>query len=190
MKNALILHGTDNTSKDSWYLWLSKELERAGYKVWVPDLPGADRPSVKRYNRFIFGSDWKFDKDSIIVGHSSGAVATLGLLQALPEDVQVKAVYLVASFKDDLGWEVLKGLFTEPFDFDLIKKRSKKLVFIHSDNDPYCPLDHARYLHKKLGGDLIVLKGQKHFSTSTYGEKYRKFPFLAELILGKRQTRS
>jgi len=122
------------------------------------------------------------DDDSILIGHSSGAVAILGLLQALPDNVKVDICYLVGSFKDDLGWDTLDGLFETPFDFEKIKQKANRFVFIHSDNDPYCPLNHAEFLSKKLSGELIVKKGQKHFSISTYGEDYKKFPFLLELI--------
>ena len=186
MKNALILHGTNGNSQHNWFPWLQKELERAGYKVWTPDLPKADTPNIKRYNKFLLEeNDWEFNRESIFIGHSSGAVAIFGLLQALPSDVSVDTCYLVGSFKDNLDWDVLDGLFEEPFDFDLIKKKAKKFVFIHSDDDPYCPLDHAEYLAEKLDGELIVKPGQKHFSLSTYGEEYRKFPVLRDLVLGK-----
>lgn len=183
MKNALILHGTDGHSKENWFDWLRIELEKENYKVWVPDLPQASHPNIKRYNKFLFqNKDLQFNEDTILVGHSSGAVAILGLLQALPENTKVDTCYLVGSFKNNLDWDVLYGLFEEPFDFELIKSKAKRFVFIHSDNDPYCPLEHAEYLSEKLDGELIVKKGQKHFSVGTAGEEYRKFPFLLELI--------
>lgn len=186
MKNALILHGTGGSSKINWFEWLSKELEKERYKVWVPDLPNANKPNIQRYNDFIFSNkDWEFNKDSILIGHSSGAVAIFGLLQALPEDFQVDTCYLVGAFKDDLGWDDLEELFIEPFDFELIKKKARKFIFVHSDDDPYCPLEHAEYLSEKLDGELIVKEGQKHFSVGTYGEEYKKFPFLIELITHK-----
>src|SRR5690606_650664 len=123
------------------------ELMSEDWTVWVPDLPEADKPSVEVINDFIFDNrDWEFNSESIVVGHSSGAVAILGLLEALPEDVVVDTCYLVGSFKDDLGWDSLVGLFTKPFDFEKIKTKSKNFIFIHSDNDPYCPLEHAEYL--------------------------------------------
>jgi len=99
-------------------------LEKCQWKVWLPDLPKADEPNVERYNKFLFkNDDWQFNSDSILIGHSSGAVAIFGLLQVLPDEVQVDTCYLVGAFKDDLGWDPLKSL-----------------------NDPYCPLDHAKYL--------------------------------------------
>lgn len=165
MKNALILHGTDATSKDNWFPWLKNELEQKDYMVWVPDLPHAEKPNITRYNTFLFANkDWDFNQDSVLIGHSSGAVAILGLLHALPGDTIVNTCILVGSFKDDLGWESLTELFHKPFDFESIKLRSKKFIFIHSDNDPYCPLEHAEYLSNQLEGELLVLKGQGYFS--------------------------
>jgi predicted alpha/beta hydrolase family esterase len=165
MKNALILHGTDASSSANWFPWLKKELESRGYTVWVPDLPHAEKPNIQRYNEFLLANkEWVFNEDTIIVGHSSGAVAILGLLEALPEHVVVNKCFLVGSFKDDLGWESLKDLFLQPFDFEKIKKHAKEFIFIHSDNDPYCPLEHAKYLADKVGGKLILKPGEGHFS--------------------------
>jgi hypothetical protein len=182
MKNALILHGTGNNSQGNWFPWLKKELEKDDWKVWVPDLPDSKNPSVKKINEYIFANkDWQFNEESILVGHSSGAVAILGLLQKLPDDIQVNKCYLIGSFKDDFGLEHLSGLFTKPFDFAKIRKHAKKFILIHSDNDPYCPLDHAEYLSRKLDGELIVIKGQGHFNLEN-SPKYREFPELLKII--------
>ena len=183
MKKVLVLHGTGASSKENWFPWLKSELEKSGYDVWVPDLPGADKPNIQRYNKFIFENrPWDFEEETVIIGHSSGAVAILGLLQQLPEDVKVGTCYLVGSFRNDLGWDSLKELFIESFDFEVIKKKAEKFVFIHSDNDPYCPLDHAEYLAEKLSGELIIRQGQGHFSTNTNPE-YTQFLFLRDLII-------
>lgn len=183
MKNALILHGTGGDSQENWFPWLKAQLEQRGFAVFVPDLPGADRPNINRYNQFIFQTEhWHFDQETILIGHSSGAVALLGLLASLPANVQVAACYLVGAFKDDLGWEALHDLFLEPFNFVEIKKKAKKFVFVHSDNDPYCPLAHAQFLAKELEGELVVIPNQKHFSIGTAGEQYRQFPKLLALI--------
>lgn len=189
MKTALILHGTSGSSEHNWFAWLKKRLEQSGYQVWCPDLPEPDHPNILRYNQFILSqSTFRFDEESILIGHSSGAVAILGLLQELPEHLQVQASYLIGSFRDDLGQAALSGLFIRPFEFSRIKNRSRLWYFLHSDDDPYCPLDHARFLHQQIGGDLIVLAGQKHFSVGTAGERYREFPYLHHLITGDALT--
>ena len=185
MKNALILHGISGLPTENWFQWLKKELEKLGYKVWVPQLPKSDKPNIKRYNKFLLSKDFDFNKETIIIGHSAGAVAILGLLEALPKDIKVNSVYLVGSFKDNLGNKNVDGLFTSPFDFNLIKTKSNKFIYFHSDDDPYCPLSHAKFLHKQTGGELILISGQKHFSIFTSGLKYRKFP---ELLAKIKQT--
>ncbi len=88
----------------------------------------------------------------------------------------------MGAFRNNLEWDALNDLFLKPFDFENIKNKAQKIIFIHSDNDPYCPLEHAEYLAKKLNGELIVEKGQKHFSIGTMGESYKQCPFLLKLI--------
>lgn len=119
---------------------------------------------------------------TIIIGHSSGAVEILGLLEDLPENVKVGSVYLVGAFTDNLGEENLNDLFLKPFDFEKIKTKAGKFVFFHSDDDPFCPLEQAKNLVGKTGGELVLIPGQKHFSISTAGEKYKQFPELLEKI--------
>ena len=187
MKNAIILHGNNGKSGHNWFLWFKKELEKVGYHVWVPDLPNADIPDIQRYSEFIFGNkDFTLNKETILIGHSSGAVAILGLLQQLPDSISVNVAYLVGSFCKDLKIDGIhhEELFLIPFEFEKIKSKAKKFIFIHSDDDPYCPLDQAKFLAKETAGELIIMPGQKHFSTSTAGEKYREFPKLLELICG------
>lgn len=181
MKNAAILHGTDSSPDANWFQWLKKELDRRGYRVWLPQLPSADKPSVCIYNPFL-ESGWEYNEETVMIGHSSGAVAILNFLNKMPDDFHIKKALLVGSFKDDLGWDALQDLFTYEWDFEKIKSKSDEFVFIHSDNDPYCPLEHAEYLSKKLDGELVVMTGQKHFSTGTVGEKYTQFPELLKYL--------
>lgn len=187
MKQALILHGTDASPAHNWFTWLKEQLEQEGYKVWLPQLPNSATPSTKTYNEFLLSSpDFKFNEETILIGHSSGAVEILSLLQHLPDDVKVEAAYLVSAFKDDLGWESLSGLFEEPFDFAKIKAKADKFVFLHSDNDPYVPFEHAQYLSEQVGGELIIKTGQGHFNTEL-SESYKEFPLLLHIIEGGEQ---
>lgn len=181
MKNALLLHGISDNHTKNWFPWLERELTAKKYHVWTPDLPQSDKPNIQRYNKFIFPK-WKFNKESILIGHSSGAVAILGILQDLPEDTVIDKALLVAGFTDNLNWDALDDLFIKQFDWDKIKKNAKKIVLIHSDNDPYVPLEHGQKLKKFLNAEFVVLPCQFHFSIPSAGERYKEFPELLPFI--------
>lgn len=181
MKNAIILHGTDNTPGGNWFRWLEGELKDRGYEVWLPQLPDAAVPDAQKYNQLLLNHGFDFNDQTILVGHSSGAVAILNLLQELPEGKHVKASFLVGAFKGPLDKAARSKLFPKPFDFEKIKSHCGKFVFIHSDNDPYVPLSDAEFLADKLDAELVVEKGQGHFNLET-GPQYREFPRLLKLI--------
>lgn len=183
MKKALLLHGTNGSSDSNWLPWLKKELQAEGWHVWTPDLPQANEPNTARYNEYILANKkWIFDDETVIVGHSSGALAALGVLQILPSTMKIKEVVLVGSFKDDLGWSNLGGLFETPYNFEKIRTHANQFTLFHSNDDPYCPLDHAEYLAEVLAGSLHMIPNQKHFSAET-DPKYVKFPLLKSYLL-------
>ncbi len=181
-KKAVILHGTNSTSQNGWFPWTKGELEKLGYEVWVPDLPGAKAPNIERYNKFLLSSGWDF-RGNLIIGHSSGSVAILGLLQTLPEDIKADTAILVGTFRGNLSRKDLKDVDIK-FDYAKIRAKAKKFIVIHSDNDPYCPLDGAKWIAKQLAAEFILLPGQQHFS-SHIDPKYKRFPKLIEIIREK-----
>lgn len=187
MKNALILHGAGNDSSGNWFPWLKSECEKLGYKVWVPDLPNSNTPIQKDWLEVIFGNDdWKFDNDSIMVGHSAGATLILRILESLPEDIVIDKAILVAGpidkGKHPEFFQYKEDLTKDPFDWEKIKKSCKSFYFIASDNDPYdCGQRHAEAMYEKLGGEKIIKEGQGHFNLEV-GEQYKEFPLLLTLL--------
>lgn len=184
MKNVLILHGTNATSQSNWFPWLKEQLEDRDWQVWIPDLPHPEKPSIERYNNVLLSNpEWSYSSETTLIGHSSGAVAALGLLQQLPQGIVVETCILVGVFEGDLGRKDLKDLYRMPFDFDLIKSKSRRFICIHSDNDPNCPFVGAKDLCDKLEGTMIWVKGGGHFNTET-DEKYTEFPLVLEVLQG------
>lgn len=182
MTKYLILHGTDSSPEANWFMWLKGKLLGQGNKVWLPQLPNPEKPNAKTYNDFLLNNeDFIIDSSTVLIGHSSGAVEILSLLDNLPKETVVKAAIFVSAFKDDLEWDALAGLFEEPFNFENIKSHCNRFIFIHSDNDPYVPLEHAEFLSKKLSGELGIMEGQGHFNTELNPE-YKYFPELLDII--------
>jgi len=111
-------------------------------------------------------------------------VAILGILEHLPDTLSIHKAILVGGFSDDMEYEPVKEMFVKPFDWKKIKTKAKKFLYFHSDNDPYVSLTYGEKLQGLLGGELIIMKGQAHFSTTTYpGKKYVQFPELLDKIL-------
>ncbi len=175
MKNAVIFHGTDGSSNSNWIPWLKEELEIIGYEVWAPDLPNSAAPNEDAYTRFVSQANFPFNDQTIMIGHSSGAVAILKLLPKI--GVRVKACFLVAPFDDDLGWPNLKGLFMKPFSFDKIRENGGGMYFFGSDNDPYVPLEQVDRTALQCAGTLLPMPGQGHFNLEQ-GPEFKEFPKL------------
>lgn len=178
MKNAIIFHGTSATPQSNWFEWLKVQLESNDYSpVWVPQLPNADSPNMSRYKEFIFESDFEFNSETLMVGHSSGAVTVLSVLEALPKSAQVDVAIMVGVYRP----EIKHFSSPEALDIKKIKNKAKRFIFIHSDNDPYCPLEHAEYFANELGAELIIIPGQDHFSASI-NPKHTTLPKLLEIL--------
>ena len=183
MKNAVILHGTDFGKKqkqrfNNWFPWLKKELEKLDYKVWVPELPEAWHPDLKRYWNFLKCFD--FNKETIIIGHSSGASMVFGILHKLPKNKKIKLAISVSGFYKDEDWGC-KGLFSEKYDWNKIKKQSEKIYLIWSLNDPYISKEQTDYLAKHSGVKPTIFKNKKHFNLEASPE-FKQFPELLEII--------
>lgn len=187
MKNVLILHGAGNNSQGNWFPWLKEKLTKKGYKVWSPDLPNSDEPIQKDWLNTVFSnSDWKFDNESIIIGHSAGATLILRILEKLPEGVKINKAILVAgpvevgTIPEHAPYK--RDLTKDPFNWKKIKQSAERFYFIHSDNDQYeCGEDQGKIMHEHLGGELIVKSGEQHFNLEK-GPEYKQLPFLLKLI--------
>lgn len=183
MKNALILHGTDfgkeqRQRSNNWFPWLKNELEKIGYKVWLPELPQAWQPDLERYWNFLKKFD--FNKETIVVGHSSGGTMVFGILHKLPIKKKIKLAISVAGFYKDEGWNC-EGLFSENYNWEKIKQQAKKIFVIWSPNDPYISQDQTNYLVNKLDIEPTIFPNKKHFNLEG-GKKFRQFPELLEII--------
>lgn len=166
MKNALILHGTLGAPEGNWFRWLKNELEGQGMQVWLPKLPHAEQPSLNQWLSFVQQEcPFAINDKTLIVGHSSGAILALILTQE--NSTPVGAVVAASVFHDNsLQWEPNSKLFDLDFQWNIIRSQAKKLLFIHSDDDPYVPLEQARFVANKCSGNLILFSGQGHLILS------------------------
>lgn len=183
MKRAVILHGTGNNPSGNWFPWLKSQLENKGYSVWVPDLPGNETPNRQIYNDYLFSQNWDFS-DNIIIGHSSGAVSVLNIIED-ERCPKIKTGVLVGAWSQSDKQSNFGNLFPQNgFNFPLIKQKAQKLLFIHGDNDPLCPLEQAKWLAEKTESEIVIVPGGQHFSMNI-DPIYSTFPKLIEILSQK-----
>ena len=187
IQNAIILHGTLGSPDGNWFAWLKSQLEGKGLNVWLPQLPHPEQPSLREEADFVRGNcPFGIDEKTLVIGHSSGAI--LALILAQESKVPIAGILAVSVFHDNsLNWDPNSKLFDVPFDWQAIRRGVSKLLFIHSDNDPYVPLDQARHVADNCQAELVVLPGQGHFNLEK-SEAYRQFPKLVELLEQKKMA--
>ena len=181
MKNAIILHGTGGSPEGNWFRWLEAELKAKGLDVWLPALPFPDHPSLREELDFVHKHcPFVLTDETIIIGHSSGAILALLLAQECSQNLG--AVVAVSVFYDNsLGWSANDRLFDMPFNWEKIRANAPAILCIHSDDDPYVPLEQARYVAERVGAEFVVMPSQGHFNLEK-SETYKEFPALLYVL--------
>lgn len=181
MKTAIILHGTLGSPDSNWFQWLKKELEQRGLTVWLPQLPQAEQPSLRKWQRFIKEQcPFPINEETLIVGHSSGAILALVLAENNMD--KIGAIVDVSVFHDNsLQWQPNDQLFDVQFDWTAIQEGVNELLFIHSDSDPYVTLNQAQFVATNTSADMIVIPGEGHFNLEQ-SDAYKQFPKLLEIL--------
>lgn len=184
MKRAIIVHCWEGTPEYCWYPWVKKELEAKGFEVIVPAFPDTDAPELSAWLPTLQEVIGTPDEDLYLIGHSVGCITIMRYLESLPVDTKIGGVVMVASFTEPLGFDELKNFFTTEIDFEKIKASAKRFVDIYSDNDPFVPVQFAKQLEQKLGAEIILKPGMKHFSGAVDDESScLELPDVVESVL-------
>lgn len=177
---VIFLHGNGGGSvKDNWFPWLKSELEKLNVEVVAKDFP--DPQTAKESNWLPFLKDeLRADEESVLVGHSSGAVASM----RFAENNKILGSVLVGACYTDLGDEneKLSGYYNRPWEWEKIKQNQNWIIQFASTDDPYIPIEEARHIHEMLGTEYYEMDNQRHF-----GDEVEKpeFPELLEVVKRK-----
>jgi uncharacterized protein len=180
-KDIIILHGTGGTPEGNWFPWLKNEMESQGSSVYIPKFPTPENQSVKSWCRALDVQAPRFGKDTILIGHSCGAVYLLHILEVLKQPV-AKSIF-VSGFIEKLGNEYYDNLnadfINHNFNWEKIKNNAGKITLFHGDNDPYVPLSVAQKLADHLETRMIIIKNGGHLNAES---GYTKFEELLSLL--------
>lgn len=171
MKKIYLIHGWDGYPENCWFPWLKNELESRGFEVFVPAMPGTEKPVKSVWLEAMRNIVSNPDQDTYFVGHSMGCQAIQRYLEQLPEEIIIKGSVFVAGWIDHPHWEdrteeeleVVNDWFQVPKDYEKIKNHCKNFVSIFSDNDPFISQDNWEQAKEKLNSKNIILSKMGHF---------------------------
>lgn len=171
---------------DNWFPYLKREIEKLGIKVVASEFPDNVLAREAYWIPFL-KNDLQADEQTVLVGHSSGAIAAL----RYAEKNKILGSVIVGAYHTDLGLpnEKQSGYFDRPWDWELIRKNQHWIIQFASVNDPWIPIEEARFVHEKLNTEYHEFSDQGHFG----GDFYKpEFPELFEALrtrLGKKAAR-
>lgn len=190
IKFALMIlpgNGCTNIEKANWYSWLAKKLTLLypSASIICKTMPDPIEAKEQYWVPFIKKSFSLFDEDlkRYIVGHSSGAVCIMRLL----EDFKVQGAVIAAGCVTDLGMEEerISGYYPRQpnsdeireWQWDKLKSNSSWIVNLASEDDCYIPIEEMREIKDKLSlkeGDTHIEfkkeEGKSHFMFKEFDE--------------------
>lgn len=175
---VVLVHGWDDDPAAGWLAWLSQQLQAQGHEVIAPHFKTQPKLNLVRWMQQLHEAASQLPPNSIFVGHSLGCWLTLRLLESLPSQQPVKALFCVSGFADAPNDRATSYFQPEP-DWEHIRALVTKRICIYSDNDRIVTPERSRRLAHRLDAELICLPGQGHFLGSRGMDS---FPELLELI--------
>jgi predicted alpha/beta hydrolase family esterase len=179
MKVIFIPGNGGGSPNDNWFPYLKEKLEVLKVKVIASEFPDSYLARESYWIPFL-KNDLKADETSILIGHSSGAIAAMRFAEAN----KLLGSILVGGYHTDLGipTEKQSGYFDRPWDWNSIAQNQKWIIQFASQDDPWIPIEEARFVHKKLNTEYHEFSDQGHF-----GGDYKKmeFPELFEALKTK-----
>lgn len=181
MAEAFIIHGSYGSPEENWFPWLKEELEKLGLRVFVPRFPTPEGQSMENWMEVFNIHIRDVDENTILVGHGTGAVFILDVLETL--DKPVFGALLVAGFLGRLNipdLDPINSSFSEQeFNFPKIKQNAKNIILYRSDSDPIVHIDNSVSLEKWLKIRPKIVEGAGHFNEEA---GYTRFELLLEDI--------
>lgn len=180
MVKVIFIPGNGNsTTSDNWFPSAKQDLEAGGLEVIAATFPDPDLARESFWLPFLL-DELKADRNTILTGHSSGAIAAM----RLAEKQQILGSVLVGAYYTDLGIENEKksGYFNRPWKWDHIKNNQQWTMLFASQDDPWIPVEQPRYIHQQLNCEYHEYTDQGHFG----GDYFKPdFPELSLAILRK-----
>lgn len=180
MVKAILIPGNGGGSpKDNWFPEVKTVLESNGVTVVAKEFPDNHLARSEYWLPFI-EHEIGIDERTILIGHSSGAIAAM----KIAEKNKILGSVLVGTYHTDLGLddEKASGYFDSPWDWESIKANQKWTIIFASQDDPWIDIKEPRFIHEKLGCEYHEYQDQGHFGGDYHRES---FPELSMFVINR-----
>ena len=157
---AILIHGNGGcTAGDIWLPWLERELIALGLDVINHTFPDNIKARASIWLPYLESLD--ADENTILVGHSSGAVAAM----RYAETHRLLGSVLVGVCHTDLGdaFERASGYYAKPWQWDTIRGNQQFIGIFNSTDDPHIPVNEARFVAAQLKCSYFEFTDRGHF---------------------------
>lgn len=161
-------NGAGDVFHANWYGWLYKKLnDMDGITCSLKNMPDPVGAKESVWLPFL-KKELNATKDSVIVGHSSGAAAAM----RYAENNQVKGIVLVGAYVSDLGDKLEResGYFNRPWEWEKIKGNCEWICQFASEDDPFLPWEEQKEISSKLNVDLHAYNDKGHFMSLQFAD--------------------
>lgn len=160
LPKVILIHGNGgSTAGDIWLPWLERELTALGLLVINQTFPD----NVKARARFWlpFLEELGADENTILIGHSSGAVAAM----RYAETHRLFGSVLVGVCYTDLGdrGEAASGYYSAPWSWQQIREHQHWIAIFSATDDPHIPIAEPRFVAAQLRCSYFELDDRGHF---------------------------
>ena len=159
---VVILPGNGCTSNDNWYKSFQRDLQATGRfsDVVLRDMPDRDVARERYWMPFIL-DEMGIDEHTIVVGHSSGALAAM----RLAEKHRLLGIVLVAACHTPMGIqnEIASGWYNRPWEWAKMKENTGFILQLHSLDDRFIPIAEADHVASSLGSEYTKYHNRDHF---------------------------
>lgn len=154
--------------EDGWYCWVKKRLDQIpGFQCLTKNMPD---PITARESIWLpfMETELHCDERTIIIGHSSGAIAAM----RYAETHRVFAIVLVSAYTSDLGDENERasGYFNRPWQWEKIKANCPLIVQFGSTDDPFLPWKEQQEVADCLETKFYKFTDREHFQDTEFPE--------------------
>jgi predicted alpha/beta hydrolase family esterase len=167
LPKVILIHGNGGcTGADAWLPSVERELSALGLAVTNRTFPDNVKARAQYWLPFL--ESLGADEHTILVGHSSGAVAAL----RYAETHRLYGSILVGVCHTDLGdsGEAASGYYDVPWQWQRIRGNQNWIAIFNSSDDPHIPIAEARFVAGQLKCSYFEASDRGHFTQADMPE--------------------